>query len=185
MEKIDYVVKRDEIFTGLLMKETSKKDEGEVLRRIHFIVDENFCANDLLYNAPHYPISLLNENELLLIKKYYYMGELLKKYGFPQDMTYDDVLKIEVFFKYGWKFDNAHLFGYFKPLQGENSLFREIDHRFDVFKSYKLAGEGSPLPNKDFYYLWNLSNPWNINTNREMDISLPNIKEENVKKLTR
>ncbi len=30
--------------------------DGEFLRRGTFIIDDNMCANDLLYDAPHYPI---------------------------------------------------------------------------------------------------------------------------------
>ncbi len=194
MKNANYVVKRDDInvgsvaFSKLPVKEPSASVER--LRRIYFVLDEKGYAVDLLNDVSNYPTLLYND--LFDYKKPFVpafemqnIGNLLKLYGFPTDMTYEDVLQIDKFFKYGWKFDNASYFGFYKPLQGDNASYSEIDHRFNKFRSYINGGEASPLPKEYFDLIWKLSNLWDTTKGEEIDFSLPRSKEEMVRKLTK
>ncbi len=44
------------------------------------------------------------------------MDKILQYFNFPEEMTYEDVLKMEMFFRYGWMFKNIELFGLYRKL---------------------------------------------------------------------
>lgn len=192
MKNANYVVKRDDINVGsVVFFKLPVKDPSasvERLRRIYFVLDEKGYAVDLLNDVSNYPTLLYNN--LFDYKKPFVpafemqnIGNLLKLYGFPANMTYEDVLQIDKFFKYGWKFDNASYFGFYKPLQGDSATYSEIDHRFNKFRSYINGEEASPLPKEYFDLIWKLSNLWDTIKGEEIDFSLPHSKEGMVRKL--
>ena len=191
MKNTDYVVKRDDINVGsVVISKLSSITPVERLRRIYFILDDGGYAIDLLNDIPNYPVLLYNnlfgyEKPFVPAFEMQNIGNLLRLYGYPSEMTYEDVLKIDMFFKYGWKFDNASYFGIVKPLPEDNVIYSEIDHRFNKFRSYTDSYEASPIPKEYFDLIWKLSNLWDTTKDKEIDLLLPHSKEGMVRKLTK
>ena len=84
-------------------------------------------------------------------------------------------------FKYGWKFDNASLFGYFEGISDDELSYSSIDYRYAKFKSYYLSEDMGPIPCRLFDWVWQLSNPWDVKKDIEIDL----FKQDNTRKLTR
>ncbi len=174
MECTNYIVKRDDICVGLLVD-----SNNNIKQRIYFTLEDNYTKAKDLLNGKIY--SFDDESELHIWNtSTHEIGVLLRYLGFKEELSYDDVLKIDEIFSYGWKFDNASLFGFRRSLNSGKSSYNSIDHRFAKFKSYSLV-ENGPIPDILFDIVWTLSNPWDINTGMEIDL----LNEENKRKLTR
>lgn len=134
-------------------------------RSMLFALDENRHANDLLYNSPHYPILNISPNDDCLssdivVGHYTFeMYELLKYFGYPEEIGYEDALQIRnTFFSCDYALDNCEIFGVIETGEHESSL--EIFDSSGKHRTFNDVKEDSPLPecyftmlrrNKDLY----------------------------------
>lgn len=150
-------------------------------RSMLFVLDEQKCANDLLYDSPNYPIFNISDKDLCMnariaICNYVYkMGKFLKVFGYDEKLSYDDIIKIKDKFFYDFMIDNCELLGRI-----------ETDPRSTGYETYDMNGEhhtfnldkkDSLLPECYFSMLWNTRNI------RNRDVFIPNDFEGSIKKL--
>lgn len=189
MENKRYVVSRDDIYVGEVVRtnciyrylgdsDFSKTKPGKLdtgswrsFRSMLFVPNENKLANDLLYRSPNYPILNVTDDETCLnlgdnsivIKDACNLAELLKYFGYRENLTYEDIMKIrKTFFTGRFAKDNCQLFGW-KETMAEDVTFytngeevtnpRELERRRRQFRSEQRAGHRmfsgvseSPLP---------------------------------------
>jgi len=87
------------------------------VRSMLFVLDNNNCSNDLLYDSPHYPIFNISDDQLCLesnisFKQHVYqIGKILKYFGYPEKLKFEDILEIEEKFFGDFVLDNCELFG--------------------------------------------------------------------------
>ena len=167
MECRNFMVRRDDICVGLLVD-----NNNNAKQRIYFTLEDNYKKAKDLLNEKEYSF---DDGSDLHISNVHQLGVLLKYLGFNEELSYEDVLKIDEIFGYGWKFDNASLFGLYRSSRFNKVSYNSIDHRYDKFRIYTLEEDG-PIPYVLFDIVWKLSNPWNINTGSEVDLS--RIEEE-------
>ncbi len=182
MKNINYSVKRDDIHVGFLVFYDNAKIAN--LRRIYFTLNENKEAKDLLYDV-NYPLANSKDGLFINQDNIYNIGLLLKYLGFGEYLTFDDILKIDNIFKYGWKYDNANLFGVYQALKDDEVAYVSIDHRYPKFMRYVKDSMGSPIPQNLFDKILEYGNKWDVKNNQEIDFALLSSKEGNVRKLTR
>lgn len=232
MENRKYIVCRDNIYVGEVVKtrcvfrrgynNMGINTDGEKLtiqswksyRSMLFAPDEDSLANDLLYNSPNYPILNMSDEEaclyfnrsIILIKEAYNIAELLKYFGYGEELTYDDIQKIrKTFFSSKFAMDNCELFGmkevypgewkYYKddveisdPKKLKKYIAEERKERLMGCRSFVSINEGL-LPTE----YWHILNQFRDNTfidvvqgacNR-MDSFAPHSHEGKIKRLTR
>lgn len=139
MESRKYTVCRDDVFVGSVVRTDSvHRYEGEepffntqpsqldtssyrLYRTMLFVPDKNNFASDLLYNSPNYTalnvsddaISLATQENSIVVKDCYNLEQLLKYFGYPSELTYEDIVKIRKrFFTGHFAMDNCELFGW-------------------------------------------------------------------------
>lgn len=135
----NYKVCRDNIYVGAVVRtDRVYRYEGEddffmtspgqldtgsyrPLRTMLFVPDKNNFANDLLYDSPNYTalnvtddqISLAVNKETILLKDNYNLAELLKYFGYAEELGYKDIMEIRKrFFTGHFAMDNCELFGW-------------------------------------------------------------------------
>ena len=143
MEEHTNTIKRDKLYVGELVipHEYQLKDNGEIVvytydncRNILFSLDENEMASDVLYETPNYPVvNITNPTKYIdsdmVIKDAICLDELLKYFGYPEELTKEDINKIrDTFFTGSFGLDNAKLFGYHE-LNAEDITFYGSDKR--------------------------------------------------------
>lgn len=170
MEK-DYLISKYDIYVGELVSTNiifsySSKDgrtklgspKREHLRSIIFYVDENYMANDLLYDSPQYPVLNITPNSekicgfgeyIDVIRAPYNLSRLLDFYDYPEFLTYEDIWKIRNrFFNGHFTYDNHSLFGYEKMTYQEyvNYMSDDADEisSLDIMDNFK----------KDYYNIY-------------------------------
>lgn len=152
MRARDYKVCRDDIYVGSVVK-TDKifRYEGEFdffqtkpgqldtgayrhYRSMLFVPDENNFANDLLYNSPNYTalnvtndaISLATPEDSIILKDNYNLSELLKYFGYPEELTYQQIVEIRKrFFNGHFAKDNCELFGWKEDMPKDWTYYRD------------------------------------------------------------
>jgi len=140
MENKNYKVKRDNIYVGAVVKSNKifrvtsnnnlfNEKIGQLVslgaywnyRSMLFIPNEKKLANDLLFNSPCYPIINFTDDEFclsleedsIIIKKACNLSQLLKYFGYGEELTYEDILKIrKTFFTGKFAKENCRLFGW-------------------------------------------------------------------------
>lgn len=136
MKNRKYKVCRDNIYVGEVIRTRCvyhnnivdntrngelRVDRWRSYRSILFVPNENNLADDLLYNSPNYPVLNITNNEkcldfdenIILINDACNLSELLKYFGYNEELTYQDILKIRrTFFSEKFLRDNCELFGY-------------------------------------------------------------------------
>lgn len=149
MENRKYVVNRDEIYVGEVVRAEGVYcfggdndffgvKAGQLhpygcynYRSILFVPDEDGFSNDLLYRSPCYPILNVTDNKTCLdlgknsivIAGAYSMGPLLQYFDYKKDLSYKDILKIrKIFFTSNFAKDNCELFGW-KETMAEDVTF--------------------------------------------------------------
>lgn len=189
MENKRYVVSRDDIYVGEVVRTDSiyryegdseffRTKPGQLdtclwrsYRSMLFVPNEDKLANDLLYRSPNYPILNVTDDETCLnlgdnsivIKDACNLAELLKYFGYRENLTYEDIMKIrKTFFTGRFAKDNCQLFGW-KETMAEDVTFytngeevtnpRELERRRRQFRAEQRAGHRmfsgvseSPLP---------------------------------------
>ena len=143
MEEHINTIKRDKLYVGELVipLEYQLKDNGEIVvytydncRNILFSLDENEMALDALYTSPNYPVvNITNPTKYIdsgmVIKDAICLDELLKYFGYPEELTKEDINKIrDIFFTGSFGLDNAKLFGY-KEITAEDVCFYDSNKR--------------------------------------------------------
>jgi len=232
MKTRNYVVKRDNIYVGEVVRTSSvyryegKRDffgikSGQLTtdcwtsyRSMLFVPDEHRLSNDLLYRTPSYPIlNVTDDNTCLnlgkrsiLIKDACNLAELLKYFGYQEDLTYEDIMKIrKTFFTGRFAKDNCQLFGW-KEIMAEDVKFyvgdeevtnpRDLENRRRKFREEQQAGHRmfygvseSPLPREYWDVLDergnNTLNDMIVHWAEKMNAFRPPIKEGRIKKLSR
>lgn len=136
MEEHTNTIKRDKLYVGELVipYEYQLKDNGKILvyayescRNILFSLDDDM-ATDVLFESPKYPIVNITEQSKceigqMAIKDAICLGELLKYFGYPEELTGKDIHEVrQTFFTGSFGLDNAELFGY-KELKVEDMTF--------------------------------------------------------------
>lgn len=128
------------------------------LRSSLFILDENGCANDLLYDCPPYPIFNISSDELCLsspicITKAYNMGLFLAYLQYAERLGYKDIVKIRDTYFGEFHFDHCEELGVY-----ETSPFDTGFERYDRFRNHRTFNtvkEDSPFPDTYFEMLDN------------------------------
>lgn len=229
MENLNYIVKRDNIYVGLVsdtekgkikvmpdgiyeMDLSSELDkyhyfdnrkylltqkpqlqygtgafDANIFRSMLFVLDENNCANDLLYDSPHYPIFNISEIDLCLasfisIKNdAFNIGRLLEYFKYPEYLTYQEIIEIKEKFFGDFVLENSEIFGIYEtdPHQTTVELYdMKGNHR--TFNSWLKNG---PLPTCNFIALSYTRSGWDLVENRVIDSFIPNEREESIKSL--
>ena len=119
-------VKRDRLYVGELVVPYNYElnDDGKIVvysydtcRNILFSLN-NEMATDVLYESPEYPVvNITNPTRCLtskmVIKDSICLDELLKHFGYQEELTGEDIRKIrQTFFTGEFCLNNAKLFGY-------------------------------------------------------------------------
>ena len=139
MQSRKYTVCRDDVFVGAVVKtdrvyryegeddffmtKSGQLDTGAYreYRTMLFVPDQNRFANDLLYNSPNYTalnvtddaISLATPEDSVIVKDTYNLAELLKYFGYPEELNYEQIMEIRRrFFSGHFAQDNCELFGW-------------------------------------------------------------------------
>ena len=154
MRNKQYTVKRDNIYAGRVISTSFiyELENGEIgingyrdLRTMLFVKDANGYASDLLYNSPSYPIlsmtdnykvfdyyhkcKKLGQNRQLYVYNFCNLGELLKHFGYDEELTYDDIKEIrKKFFDGKFAHDNCELFGWHETM-AEDLTFYDGDRK--------------------------------------------------------
>ena len=128
-------------------------------RSMLFVLDEEGHANDLLYDSPHYPVLNLSKNEDCLNQKIciclqtYKLYELLKYWGFSDEIGYEDVLRIRnTFFSCDYVLDNCELYGVIETDPRETS--RETRDSKGNHRTFNREKEDSVFPPCFFDMMW-------------------------------
>ena len=129
-------VKRDKLYVGELVipYEYHLKDNGKILvyayelcRNILFSLDDDM-ATDVLFEVPQYPIVNITDQSKceigkMAIKDAICLDELLKYFGYPEELTEENIKKIRAtFFTGEFCLNNAKLFGY-QEINAEDLTF--------------------------------------------------------------
>lgn len=150
-------------------------------RSMLFVLDEQGCANDLLYDSPHYPIFNISSNDLCLnasigLCNYIFeMGEFLKVFGYGENLTYDDILEIKDKFFGDFMIANCELLGRYET-DPESTGYETYDMQGN-HHTFNLIKEDSLLPDCYFSMLWHTRNKKNN------DVFIPSELEGPIKKL--
>lgn len=150
MKNKRYKVCRDNIYVGEVIrtrcvfnrglavlngKETEKLgvDRWRSYRSILFTLNEDNLAEDLLYNSPNYPVLNISDDEkcmdfdehIILVKSAYNISELLKYFGYREELTYEDIVKVrKAFFSPKFVYNYCELFGYKNMKPEELTYYR-------------------------------------------------------------
>lgn len=126
MENRKYVVCRDAVCAGKVVK--IDKDLGYVsCRSMLFVPTKENMANDLLYQTNSYPIleektSDVTNQSLFVVKDVLHLDEILKYFGYHENLTYEDIIKIRKnIFSCYFTLQNYELFGW-KKVDSEISI---------------------------------------------------------------
>ncbi len=119
-------------------------------RNMLFTLDGNRHADDLLYDSPHYPVLNISPDEdclkstIFIANETYELYELLKYFGYPEELGYDDILKIRnTFFNCDYVLDNSSMYG-----REETEMFGSP---LSVFDSHGYCrGFNRPIGNSAF-----------------------------------
>lgn len=150
-------------------------------RSMLFVLDEQKCANDLLYDSPHYPIFNISDKDLCIdatiaICNYAYnMENFLQVFGYDDKLVYDDIIDIKDKFFYDFMIDNCELLGRYET--DPNSTGYETYDMNGNPHTFNLDKKDSLLPGCYFSMLWHTRN------NRNRDVFIPNELEGSIKKL--
>lgn len=191
MKDTNYVVNRDDIYVGLVVKSDTFRryfdgnintGSYEILRSILFVLNENNYSEDLLYNSENYPVlNFTDENVCLnldinsiVVKKVLCLAPILKYFGYKEKLNYKDVIEIKKKFLNGkFTINNCELFGYVEINSNLNKLLG--NRKFYI-------GNFEPVFSRKY---WELIDMYGERRNIFIDFFAPNIAEKNVKKLVK
>lgn len=124
-------------------------------RTMLFVLDENNCANDLLYDSPHYPIFNISSNKdclnssICILEYTYQLSKVLQYFEYPEQLGYEDIVKIrKSLFNCNFVLDNCELFGRYETDPHETSY--EIHDSNGNHRTFNLIKEDSVLSFKYF-----------------------------------
>lgn len=118
-----YNINRYEVDVDLLEKKSRQLDTDFWVsyRSMLFVTTDNRLSNDLLYNSPNYPILNVTDDDFCLnleknsivIRNACNLAILLQYFGYKEELTYEDIMKIrKIFFTGRFAKDYCELFGY-------------------------------------------------------------------------
>lgn len=154
-----------------------------------FVLDENKCANDLLYDSPHYPVFNISDDELCmqetisLKNEVYEIGKLLKYFGYPEKLGIEDIIKIKDFFFGDFSLDNCNLFGIYET--GPEHSGTETYDSLGQHRTFNINKRDGVLSSCYFKMFWATRNCGIVNEIGLRDRFEPNILEGPIKKLKR
>ena len=151
MQSRKYTVCRDDIYVGsgvktdkvyryegeddFFLTQPGQLDTGAYrhYRTMLFVPDQNKFANDLLYNSPNYTalnvtddaIALATPEESIIIKDSFNLAQLLQYFGYPEELTYEQIVEIRKrFFSGHFAMDNCELFGWKESMPEDWTYYR-------------------------------------------------------------
>lgn len=130
----------------------------EFLRSMLFVLDNENCASDLLYNSPHYPIFNISNNDICInssisIKNHcYQIGKVLKYFGYKDELVYEDIVRIKDFFFGDFILDNCELFGRYETTPNGTSY--ETYDSFGNHRTFNKNKKDSIFPECYFEAFW-------------------------------
>lgn len=173
-------IKRDKLYVGELVipYEYRLKDNGKILvytyescRNILFSLDGDM-ATDVLFEVPQYPIVNITDQSKceigkMAIKDAICLDELLKYFGYPEELTEEDIHKVrQTFFTGDFGLNHAELFGYKEikiediPFYDENKqeitdpVFLEEKRAFYRSIGYRpIVPVGNGVLSSEYYHL--------------------------------
>lgn len=159
----------------------------DFVRTMLFVLDENKCANDLLYNSPHYPVFNISDDELCmqetisLKNEVYELGNLLKHFGYPEQLVFSDIVKIKDFFFGDFSLNNCNLFGIYET--GPDHSGTETYDSLGQHRTFNINKHDGVLPSCYFKMFWATSNRGSANKIGLRDRFVPNVLEGPIRKL--
>ncbi len=129
------------------------------LRNILFSLTDDKLSNDLFYDSPNYPILNISDyntisklnNNIILVKDATNLKKLLEYFGYKNDLTEEDLIKIKnTLFKPTFILDLSLLFGYIEVEDTNNFDIKDI-YTNRLFKNINK----SMLPKEYFLSLIN------------------------------
>lgn len=231
MENRKYMVSRDNIYVGEVVRvDKIYRYEGDTdffrtkpgqldtgswfsYRSMLFVPNEKKLSNDLLYRSPSYPILNVTDDKTCLglgeksivIKDACNLAALLEYFGYNQDLTFEDIMRIrKTFFTGRFAMDNCELFGYKEAKPEDYTYYKngaevtdpiELKRRMAQERREQQAGHRafigffeSVLPRE----YWDVLDKMGDNDlmdviqwHKKMDAFAPNKQEGPIKKLTR
>lgn len=231
MRNYNYRIRRENIYVGKVVRtiDSIYRNKGDMVFRIKpgqlltscwrpyrsmlFVPNEEKLSNDLLYQSPSYPILNITDDETCLkleeksivIKDACNLEALLEYFGYNEDLTYEDIIRIrKIFFTGRYAKDNCELFG-FKEIKPEDYTYykesikvtdpRELKRLIEQERRSQQEGHRSfhgisesVLPSEYFDALDTLGDNTlleAIQLHEKMDAFAPHKEEGMIKKLTR
>lgn len=229
MKDRKYKINRGKVFVGEVIKTGAKSQvestvkgikqelvgpgSYEEYRSIIFTLDETGRANDLLFHSPHYQvfkptgkrrISQIQPHSII-VHESKNLGELLEYYGFPEELTYEDIETIRrTFFNKSFLENNCEVFGYREVQPSEYTIVSNGQLVTDpqrIQESVRYIEKQRKKGNTSFVSTGNgqlSSEYWDVLSNRsdndlldvlfldkKRDAFAPHKEEGPVKKLTR
>ena len=173
-------IKRDKLYVGELVipYEYRLKNDGKILvytyelcRNILFSLDSDM-ATDVLFEVPQYPIVNITDQSKceigkMAIKDAICLDELLKYFGYPEELTEEDIHRVrQTFFTGEFCLNHAELFGYKEikiediPFYDENKqeitdpIFLEEKRAFYRSIGYRMmVPAGNGVLSSEYYHL--------------------------------
>lgn len=218
MKDLKYKVCRENIYVGEVIKLSSGIDRHEgdsnffytkpgqlyptgfySFRSMLFTPNESKYSEDLLYNSPNYPVLNVTDDKTCLklnindivVAHAYNLESLLKYFGYEEELTIEDIIKIrKTFFTGRFGMDNSRLFGMreFIPYNFHPEI-EDLEEREELYKkTVNLSSErqfGSISTSVLSRELMDILDDRGRDTNLFSDCFKPNKEENNVKKLKR
>ncbi|MBQ9833855.1 MAG: hypothetical protein IJO33_01540 [Bacilli bacterium] len=159
----------------------------DFVRTMLFVLDENKCANDLLYDSPHYPIFNISDDELCMQETIslkhdvFEMGRLLKHFDYPEQLGFFDIVKIKEFFFGDFSLNNCNLFGIYET--GPDHSGAETYDSFGKHRTFNDSRRDGILPTCYFEMFWETRNCGKRNEIGLCDRFVPNVLEGPIRKL--
>lgn len=180
MENKKYLVCRDNIYVGevvkayninryeldvdLLEKKSILLDTGFWVsyRSMLFVTTDNKLSNDLLYNSPNYPILNVTDDEYCLnleknsivIRNACNLAILLQHFGYKEELTYEDIMKIrKTFFTGRFAKDNCELLGYRETMAEDLTFYangQEVTNPKELEKMRRQFRKEQQLGHRSF-----------------------------------
>lgn len=213
-----YKVCRDNIYVGEVIKLSSgiERNEGDFdffytkpgqlyptgfysFRSMLFTPNESKYSEDLLYNSPSYPVLNVTDDKICLklkendivVANAYNLELLLKYFGYKEELTIEDIIKIrKTFFTGRFGMDNSRLFGMREFVPGDfHPEITDVEKREELYrKTLNLYSErqfGSISTNVLPRELMDILDDRGRDTRCLYDSFKPNKEEGHVKKLMR
>lgn len=156
-------------------------------RSVLFVLDEENCANDLLYDSPHYPVFCISDkdkclNSPICFRDVFKIGRLLEFLGYPEKMGYEHVKDFKEKYCGDWLLENCEIFGRKETTHEGGTLWHTSDSKGRHRTFNQIIGN-EKLPECYFTALWQTRSRAELHTTDFVDWFQPKEIEGEIKSL--